>query len=429
MDRRGFLTATGAAALAAACNRTPKASKLSRDDRSWEGVRAAFRLSPDSIHMAGLLLASHPKPVRDAIEKYRNELDENPVEAVHHVQMRDKNTFARAAAYLQTDPAQIALTDSTTMGLGLIYSGLKLNAGDEVVTTAHGHYSTRESLRYQAERTGAKVRVIDLYPPHDASGVTVDGIVGKLTGAITKETRVVAVTWVHSCSGLKMPLRAISDALEKLNTARGPKEQILFCVDGVHGFGVDNIVMSDINVDFFIAGTHKWLFGPRGTGMIWGSDRGWSAVESAIPPFDWGAFNAWVAGKPPNVGPGQMLTPGGFHSFEHRWALSEAFDYHMDLGKDRVQSRIHALATQAKRGLKGMSGVKLMTPMEPALSAGIVCFDVQGKKPRDVIGVLKENKVIGSTSPYAQSYARVTPALFNTEQEVDTTLAAIRKAT
>ena len=68
-----------------------------------------------------------------------------------------------AADYLGVDPTEIALTDSTTMGLGLLYGGLALQQDQQTLTTTHDHYSTDVSLRLRAERTGATVRRISLY--------------------------------------------------------------------------------------------------------------------------------------------------------------------------------------------------------------------------------------------------------------------------
>src|SRR5215475_871901 len=77
---------------------------------------------------------------------------------------------------------------------------------------------------------------------------------------------------------------------------------------------------------------------------------------------------------------GYMAT-GGFHSFEHRWALGEAFTFHRAIGKARVTQRIYELNQQMKQGLAKMPHITLHTPMSQDLSAGIVCFEVSGIAP------------------------------------------------
>ena len=163
-----------------------------------------------------------------------------------------------------------------------------------------------------------------------------------------------AVTWVHSSTGVKLPLRAIADALRPLNASRPPAERVLLCVDGVHGLGVENVTLPELGCDFFVAGCHKWLFGPRGTGLVWGRDEAWERVRPTIPSFSGG-------------GPAGELTPGGFHSFEHRWALSEAFAFHRAIGKARVAARIHDLSRRVKDGLTALPHVTLYTPRADAL--------------------------------------------------------------
>jgi selenocysteine lyase/cysteine desulfurase len=311
-----------------------------------------------------------------------------------------------AAAYTGARATDIALTDSTTMGLGLVYNGLALRRGDDVLTTTHDFYATHEALRLKAARSGATVRSAQLYGrPETASTAE---IVGAVRRAVRPATRVLAMTWVHSSTGVKLPVRAIAAA------ARRVAPNIIVCVDGVHGFGVENVRIPDLGADFVVAGCHKWLFGPRGTGTVWGSRRGWAAVQPTIPSFTQDGTSAGA------------FTPGGFHSFEHRWALADAFALHRSLGKARVAARIHALNTRLKDGLAAIDGVTLYTPRSPSLSAGLTCFDVRGLSAEEVVDRLAARRIVATVTPYATSYARLAPGLLNTEKDVDAALAAIR---
>ena len=121
-----------------------------------------------------------------------------------------------------------------------------------------------------------------------------------------------------------------------------------------------------------------------------------------------------------------MFTPGGFHSFEHRYALPAAFELQQQLGRKRVAARIHELGSHVKQGLAAMKHVTLHTPMSPDLSAGIVCYEVAGMKPDEVVKRLATRGIISSASPYHVSYARVTPALFNSPADLERALAEIR---
>jgi len=71
-------------------------------------------------------------------------------------------------------------------------------------------------------------------------------------------------------------------------------------------------------------------------------------------------------------------------------------------------------------------GVKLHTPLDPELSAGICCFEVEGLSPDAVVKALLARRIVASTSPYKVSYARLAASVFNTPKEVDTAMAAVR---
>ena len=404
IDRRTLLLRTGAALAATGLGAFSDLEDVAAAPEAeaaldWAAVRRQFRLAPGWTHLGGLLLASHPAPVRRAIDRHRHGLDANPVHYLHERGPELEAAVLRAAgAYLRARPSDIALTDSTTMGLGLLYTGLELGPGDEVLTTTHDFFATHESLRL----SGAPVRRVTLY--RDAARASEDEIVSSLVGAVGPRTRVVALTWVHSSTGVKLPLARIRRALGRRN--------VLICVDGVHGLGVESASVGSLGCDFFVAGCHKWLFGPRGTGLVWG--RRWDSVRATIPSFS-------GAGTP-----GAEMTPGGFHSFEHRWALAEAFRLHLRIGKRRVEQRIHALNRRLKAGLASMSHVTLVTPRSDALSAGLVCFAVDGLSPDAVVAAIRRRRVIATVTPYNPPYARLAPGLLNTPADVDRALRAVR---
>jgi len=429
IDRRRFflntgLTAAGLAAAYQTVGMVVKSGGEKLDVSNWNSVRQQFGVSPEYIHLSSFFLASHPAPVREAIEAQRRGLDANPFLYIESQGPGPLFVEKSVAEYVGGKPEEVALTDSTTMGLALIYHGLPLKAGQEILTTAHDHYSHHESARLAAERAGATVRKIKLFD--DFNSISEDEIVSRVRKAIATKTRVVGVTWVHSSSGLKLPLRSIAAAIAEVNRGRSESDRIIMVVDGVHGIGVEDETIAEIGTDFFAAGTHKWIFGPRGTGFIWAKADNWQMMRPVIPSFSGGAYGAWMTGQELKGMRAQWMTPGGFHSFEHRWALPAAFDFHKQMGRQRVAERVHTLNDQAKEALAKMPNVTLYTPRGSKLSAGLICFDVKGMRPQAVVAKMLEKKVIASTSPYGISYARIAPSLLNTPEEIDATLGYIR---
>ncbi len=388
------------------------------DPRSWSSVRAQFSLDPRLTNFATFLLAPHPHQVRVAIARHARALDRDAKRYLDRQEDRnraDQRVRNAAARYLDANADEIALTDSTTMGLGLLYGGLRLEEDDEVITTTHDFYSTHESLRLRALRTGAQVRKVRLY--QNARATSVDELVSAVRRAVTPKTRVVALTWVHSSTGVKLPIRAIADVLPT---------RVVLCVDGVHGFGVEAATPRQLGCDFLASGCHKWLFGPRGTGIIWGRAEAWDAVTPTIPTFDGRAFRPWMEGRAPDLPRSAAMTPGGFHTFEHRWALAEAFDFRRRIGRGRTATRTHQLAQRLKNGLAEIKRVRLVTPQSAALSAGIVCFEVDGQEPFDLVERLyARHRIVASVTPYANRYVRLGPSILNTPAEVDRVVRAV----
>ncbi len=434
INRRHFLINTGIAVAAGTLSVVGQnpAMKLAPETaaknlHSWTNVREQFDMvSRDYIHLSSFFLVSHPRPVREAIEKHRRAIDENPFSYIEHNMFTMPGQIQAAVAeYLGGKPEEVALTNSTTMGLALIYQGLPLKAGQEILTTTHDHFVHHEAIRLAATHAGASVKKIALYD--DFNSISEEEIVVRIKKAVTPKTRVIGITWVHSSTGLKLPVRAVANAIAEANKGRAEADRVLLIVDGVHGFGVEDEAVARMGADFFIAGTHKWIFGPRGTGIVWAKADNWKIIRMIFPAFAMETFGAWLTDtelKTPMQA--SWLTQGGFHAFEYEWALPAAFDFHKQIGRERIAERIHQLNDQCKEGLTAMRHVKLYTPRGSQLSSGLICFDVEGMKSEEVVKRLLEKRVIASTAPYKVRYARLAPSLLNTPEEIETTLRHIR---
>ena len=438
MDRRAFLTATATATaavlaprrlLAAIAERTPPTPDLS----TWDNVRAQFNLANDQLHFSTFFLVSHPKTIRDAIQAYRDAIDAEPFLVVDrrmfqntpdNIQMAVR---AEMSGYLGAKVEEIAITTSTTNGLALVYAGLPLRPGDEVLTSVHDHYSQHESIRFATAKAGAHMRKFTLYA--SAPDATVEEMVANLRAAIRPETRVVGLTWVHSCTGVRIPVRALANVVAEANRTRGEKDRVLMVLDGAHGLGAVDETVSALGCDYLCAGTHKWMLAPRGTGIVWARPERWARLMPTIPTFASDtAWNAWMTN---NIQPRPVtafdITPGGFHAFEHQWAMGAAFKFHQTIGRSRVAGRIQELNDRCKAGLASIHGVRVVTPKDPALSAGIICFEVAGQTPEQVGEKLVQKHIVAGSSPYLPSYPRLSPSLVNTPDEVDRAVQAVRE--
>ncbi|MHC8406527.1 pyoverdine-tailoring periplasmic protein PvdN [Pseudomonas sp. TMB3-21] len=420
-NRRSFLKQAGILAaglpLSSAVNLPAQAANsqpLPQD--KWAQLRLLFDQDPDYLHFANFLLTSHPRPVREAIERHRANLDRNPGLAMDwdlgESEKREQAVRVWAGRYLKARPEQIALTGSTTEGLSLIYGGIHVRPDQEILTSEHEHYATNYALGYRQQKDGVKVRKLKLF--ENSHNVSADEVVGSIAQGIRAETRVLGMTWVQSGSGVKLPIGEIGKLVEEHNRHREEKDRILYVVDGVHGFGVEDLDFPDMHCDFFIAGTHKWMFGPRGTGIICARSAELKDVTPTIPTFSEATTFSTI------------MTPGGYHSFEHRWALDEAFKLHLELGKAEVQARIHALNTYAKNRLLEDPRVELVTPKSPDLSAGFTFFRIKDHECEKIVAQLMQNRVVcDSVDRDVGPVIRIAPGLLNTENTIDRFIAVL----
>ncbi|MFK0311181.1 aminotransferase class V-fold PLP-dependent enzyme [Pseudomonas sp. NPDC090233] len=415
-DRRTFLKQASVLAIALPLGGgldqalATAASQETTASDQWRQLRTLFNQDPAYLHLSNFLITSHPRPVQQAIDRYRAELDRNPGLVMDWDLQQPWQHEARvrewAGKYLQARPAQIALTGSTTEGLSIIYGGLHVRADQEILTTVHEHSATEAILDFRTQRQGTQVRKIRLFK--DPAKVSNDEIIGTIDRSIRPQTRVLGMTWVQSGSGVKLPLAEIGALVDRHNRERNDADRILYVVDGVHGFGVEDLSFPQMNCDYFIAGTHKWLFGPRGTGIVCARSEQVKDLTPLIPTFSQDTDFA------------TSLTPGGYHSFEHRWALDEAFKLHLQLGKANVQARIHQLNSYLKQRLAEHRQVELVTPLAPELSAGFTFFRVKDRDSDKIAAALLQQKaIVDAVYRDVGPVIRTAPGLLNDEAQID----------
>ena len=136
-----------------------------------------------------------------------------------------------------------------------------------------------------------------------------------------------------------------------------------------------------------------------------------------------------MQGKTPeSLPPGPRVTPGGFHAFEHRWALAEAFRFHLAIGKPRVAGAHPRAgdALQAGAGRHRRQGEAAHADVRRRCRPASPASRSTAWRPNKIVERLFEKKIIASDSPYATSYARLTPGLLNTPEEVDRAVAEVK---
>lgn len=432
-DRRKFLFTTGAALSAFSGQKITNAqSDKSEQDfvptgnLSMDSIRNQFSLDYSQVHMSSFFLTSTPKIVRDQVDWLRREIDKNPMKYVLENEKKHEEKIRESLAhYLGTQSNSIAIVESTTSGLAIVYGGLTLKGDQNIVTTYHEHFSAHEALGRLVKHNHKRLKKINLH--RDRETLTKDSIVKKFLKEIDANTKLVATTWVSSETGLKLPLRELALEIQKINLKR--KEKILIVVDGIHALGVENFNIEELGCDFFISGCHKNLNGPRGTGFIWAKNHAWIELDPIIPSFlDKELWIKWKRDSYKINGNNHLrMTPGGTHNYESRWSLEKAIEMHMTLGKDTINKHIISLASLLKKNMREIENIEIVTPQESELSSSLICFNVKGFSSLEIVEELAKRNIIASVSPYRSALARLSIGIVNTLSDVDKVSIALRE--
>ncbi|MBX6377007.1 MAG: aminotransferase class V-fold PLP-dependent enzyme [Clostridia bacterium] len=322
---------------------------------------------------------------------------------------RDRAEAARAgvAALLGAPPEAVALTQNTTYGIDLVLAGLPWRPGDEIVTTSLEYFATLMGLRVLAARCGLVVRCAEL---GDGGG----DVVAAVERCFTPRTRLLVCSHVAYTTGALLPVAALC--------AMAHRHGVPVLVDGAQSFAAVPLEIARWEVDFYAVPGHKWLCGPEGTGALYvRPDR----VAELLPPFV-----GW-ASQAQHDDDGFFLPRPGAARFElstvHgpavaglaaacRWLREE-------VGVGWAQSRVNALAALARRLLAEVPGVRVVTP---AQHAGLVTFQVEGRRPEEVVAHLAGRRILVRSVPRPPA-VRLSAAFFNTEDEIEAAVAAVRE--
>ncbi len=358
-----------------------------------------------------------PQPVLDAIARQMAfEARESPT--APHVLAQQKDIEAQGAAafagLLGASPEEVALTQCTTEGINIALNGLRLQRGERIVTCNLEHPSILVPCYHLRHTAGVDVEVVQL----DTRDRPAD-VLAKFEAALRTPTRLVALSHVAYCTGLRLPLREICDAAHRAGA--------LVLVDGVQAFGQMPVDVHALDCDFYAVGGQKWLLGPDGVGAVYIRRE---LVERVLPT---------------TIGPHAALeydargrfVPDTSHvrKFEVSttniplWAgMVAAARLVQDIGVGAIHERINLLARRLRGSLARVPGLVFTSPADPADGCGLVAFAVEGVPPKDITeGIWQRVRAVGRSVTFPPA-TRLAVHAFNTEDEVDWAAQAVYEA-
>lgn len=373
----------------------------------WEEVRKLYGFEDRFIMMNNGTLGPMPKAVYNTLTRVFGVQVSNPYDGYNFLPNIREAVRSKLAAFVGASPDEVALTSNTTEGLNLVVNGLDLAPGDEVLMSNLEHPGHIGPWKLKEKRAGIRIKEVPLSP----TARTVDEVVGAFAAAVGPRTKVISLS--HTCfiTGLILPLKELS----RLAHDKG----LFILADSAHGIGMLDLDMKALGIDAFSSSPYKWLGAPTGVGLLYVRKEALDRVLPTVVSSGW--ETATTAAK---------LDPAGQRSDALLYALDEALDFNNRIGKSRIERRIKVLAARLKLELAKVTGVKVHTPVDPYLSAGLTAFSLGGGLEAKLVDFLREkdNLVVRTTgNAKAGTYGvRVSTPIYISTKEVDMVVEGVR---
>jgi cysteine desulfurase/selenocysteine lyase len=317
-------------------------------------------------------------------------------------------------------PEEIVFTRNATEAINLVaqtFGRERIKPGDEIVLSIMEHHSNIVPWHFLREQQGAVIR----WAPVDDDG---NFLLDEFEKLLNDRTKMVAVTHMSNALGTVVPVKEVV----RLAHARG----IPVLVDGAQGAVHLDVDVADIDCDFYAVTGHK-LYGPSGIGALYGK----YAHLAAMPPFNGGGemirevFQDRVTyGDPPH------RFEAGTPSIVQAIGLGAALDYIDSIGRAAIHVHEKALLAYATERLREINSVRIIGNARD--KGAIVSFEMKGAHPHDVATVIDRSGVAvragtHCTMPLLARFGvtatcRASFALYNTPDEIDSLVTALRKA-
>jgi selenocysteine lyase/cysteine desulfurase len=373
------------------------------------------------VHLNNAGAALSPKPVRAAIDAHLD-LEEKVggYEAADAAMPSIRASYQAVAETVGADAHNIALVQSSTVAFAQALTAFDLGPGDLVLTTRSDYASNQIMYLSLARRRGVE---IIRAPDAPEGGVDVSAVRELIQ---RRRPTLVALTWVPTNSGLVQPAEAVGAICRDAN--------IPYLVDACQAVGQMPIDIGRLGCDYLAATARKFLRGPRGIGFLCVADR---VLASGSHPLLVDMHGAtWTDADQ------YSLTPDArrfeYWEFSHALVLGlgAAATYALEVGLDVARDRARALAQYARDRLAELPDVRVLD--RGAELCAIATAAIRGREAQDLKLALRargintssperEDAVIDMDEKAATSALRISPHYYNTREEIDTAVEALRE--
>lgn len=238
-------------------------------------VRGLFYIRPDIVFLNNGSFGACPKPVFEVYQNWQLELEQQPVEFLgrrHGTLMQKARKVL--ATFLGTSGENLFFVPNATTGLNIVAHSLKLEPGDEILTTDHEYGAMDRMWQFICQKRGSKYVRQPLRLPIESK----EQVIEIIWSGVTNRTKVLFISHITSPTALTMPLKEL--------TIRAKDAGIILLVDGAHGPGQVPIDLEEMGIDFYSGNCHKWLLTPKGCAFLYARPEVQSLIEPLI--VSWG---------------------------------------------------------------------------------------------------------------------------------------------
>jgi selenocysteine lyase/cysteine desulfurase len=368
------------------------------DEDYWATIQNAFTVTRGIVNLNNGGVCPSPRIVTEALVRYIWQQEDATAYTMWQILEPQSETIRTGLAELfGCDREEIAITRGASEGLETLLLGLDLKSGDEVLTTTQDYPRMLTTIRQREMREGIKLNLIRIpIPPKNINEIT-----GAFERAITPRTRLLQIAHQINLTGQITPVKAVCE----MARARG----IDTIVDGAHSFAQFYFKQPDLNCDYFATSLHKWLFAPKGTGLLY--------VRREKIGKVWPLFPAEEKQKSDI----RKFEEIGTHSAAPRLAIGEALLFHNGIGGKRKEARLRYLSRYWMDKLRDVPKVRFNTSFDPAQMCAIANVQIEGIDPVKIGSYLFEKHRIFTTPIVHEEFqgVRITPNVYTTLNELD----------
>lgn len=363
-----------------------------------------------------------PKPpmVWQAMEQCMRQFGANPGRGGHRMALQAGRAILETRGLLAQlfgiqNPLQIAFTHNATEALNQALIGL-LKPGDHIITSSMEHNSVIRPLNYLCSQ-GIEVSKI---PPSQEHGVEITD----LERAIKKNTKAIVMTHASNVSGVLLPIKQIGALAKKYN--------LEFILDAAQTAGTFDINVVEQNITLLAFPGHKGLYGPQGTGGLFLREG------LSLRPLNYGGTgsNSELPEQPDHY-PDRLES--GTSNTVGIAGLGAGVRFILETGLENIRSHELKLTEMMIDKLRLIKGIELLGP-ESNLRAPVISLQVLGQESGSIGQVLDQVYDIAcrtglhcapdahkSLGTFPQGTVRFSFSYFNTEEEVNLTIDALKE--